>query len=116
MRLTRTNSGADSKGVVRFGRWEIEGEAYLYVVVGGVLAVLVFAMAASLPLLGRIAVASIPVMLSVAWVKCFFVGRPPHYLADFAEKLIAGRHFNLRPQSWSRLPPPRDTDSSSSEE
>jgi hypothetical protein len=77
------------------------------VVVGGVLAVLVFAMAVSLPLLGRIAVASIPVLLSVAWVKCFFVGRPPHYLGDFTEKLMAGRHFNLRPQMWTKTSPPR---------
>ncbi len=107
MRITRTNSGADSKGVVRLGRWEIEGEAYLYVVVGGVLAVLVFAMAVSLPLLGRIALALVPVLLSVAWVKCFFVGRPPHYLGDFMERLVAGRHFNLRPQAWARLSPPR---------
>jgi len=44
MRETDTNSGADSKGVVRFGRWELEGEAYLYIVVGAVLTVLAFLM------------------------------------------------------------------------
>ncbi|WP_146180279.1 hypothetical protein [Opitutus sp. ER46] len=105
--MTSTNSGPDSKGVVRFGNWELEGEAYLFVVVGAVGTLLVFIMSASLAAVPRAVVSLLPIILAVGWVKFFLVGRPPHFTGDFMEKLAVGRHFNLRPQVWAQWPHPR---------
>jgi hypothetical protein len=102
MRSTRTNSGVDSKGVVRFGRWELEGEAYLYVVVGALLAILTFVLAFRLPMGWRLVLASLPLLGAMGWVKFFLVNRPPHFLGDFLEGVLVGRHFNLSPQAWAR--------------
>ena len=95
MRCTRTHSGPDSKGVVRFGRWELEGEAYLFIVGGATLAVLVFILAVALPFPARAAVTSLPLLAAAGWVKFFLVGRPPHFAGDFFEGLLVGRHFDL---------------------
>lgn len=100
MRVTRTNSGPDSKGVVRFGKWELEGEAYLFVVVGAIGTVLVFILTANLGSIARATVSLSPLLAAIAWVKFFLVGRPPHFVGDFFEGLIMGKHFNLRPQEW----------------
>jgi hypothetical protein len=108
MRVTRTNSGPDSKGVVRFGRWEIEGEAYLFVVLGAIGAVLVFALASSFSLFVRLIFALLPLVLSVVWVKSFVIGKAPHYLGDRFECLLVGPHFGLKPRNWTRLRPPRE--------
>lgn len=107
MRSTRTNSGADSRGVVRFGRWELEGEAYLYVVVGVLGSVLAFVMAFQLALGWRFLVAALPLAAAVAWVKSFLVNRPPHYTGDFFEGLLAGRHFRIEPSDWRARRHPR---------
>lgn len=106
-RTTRTHSGPDSKGVVRFGRWELEGEAYLFVVAGAVIAILVFILAAALAFPTRVGVTALPLIVSTAWVKVFIVGRPPHYVGDFFEGLIVGRHFDLGMTLRSRSSHPR---------
>lgn len=106
MRTTSTNSGPDSKGVVRFGNWELEGEAYLYVVVGAVGTVLAFILAANLGMVARGTVALLPIAAAVGWVKFFLVGRPPHFMGDFFEGLIVGKHFGLRPQDWAKAAHP----------
>lgn len=107
MRATPTNSGPDSKGVVRFGNWELEGEAYLYVVVGAVGSILMFILAASLAYAARATVSALPLLAGVGWVRFFLVGRPPHFTGDFFEALIMGKHFNLRPQQWAKAAHPR---------
>lgn len=109
MRVTHTNSGPDSAGVVRFGKWELEGEAYLYVVAGAVSTVLVFILCASCGGVVRTLAAATPLGAAVAWVKFFLVGRPPHFTGDFFEGLIVGKHFNLRPQEWAKAAHPLGT-------
>lgn len=107
MRVTSTNSGADSKGVVRFGKFALEGEAYLYVVVGAVLTLFVFILCYQFAMLVRLVAAAVPLAVAVGWVKFFIIGRPPHFQGDYFERLLAGRHFNLRPQDWVKATHPR---------
>jgi hypothetical protein len=107
MRTTSTNSGPDSAGVVRFGRWELEGEAYLFVVAGAVGGILVFILTAAWSATARIAAAALPIGCALAWVKFFLVGRPPHFCGDYFEGLIVGKHFKLRPQEWAKAAHPR---------
>ena len=107
MRETDTNSGAASKGVVRVGRWELEGEAYLYIVVGAVLTVLAFLMTMGWGIPARLVVSVMPLLGAAGWVKFFLVGRPPHFCGDFFEGLVVGPNFNLRPQAWARTAHPR---------
>lgn len=107
MRVTPTNSGPDSKGVVRFGKWELEGEAYLYVVVGAIATLLVFIVSAGLSPLPRTLASVVPLGSSAAWVKFFLMGRPPHFTGDYFEGLAVGRHFGLCPQEWSKTAHPR---------
>lgn len=111
-RCTRTHSGPDSKGVVRFGRWELEGEAYLFIVGGAVCAVLIFILAVSLPFPARVSVTALPLLAAAAWVKFFLVGRPPHFTGDFLEGLVVGRHFDLGSALRARKPHPRAADAS----
>ncbi|HVU34393.1 MAG TPA: hypothetical protein VHE61_13240 [Opitutaceae bacterium] len=107
MRITPTNSGPDSKGVVRIGQWELEGEAYLYVVAGAIATIFVFILGARLGMLARTGAALVPLAGAVAWVKFFLVGRPPHFMGDFFEGLLVGKHFELRPQEWAKTAHPR---------
>lgn len=107
MRVTSTNSGPDSKGVVRFGKWELEGEAYLYVVVGAIATLLVFILTANLGMIARAVASLAPLAAAVAWVKFFLVGRPPHFMGDFFGGLLLGKHFNFRPQEWANTAHPR---------
>ncbi len=107
MRITSTNSGPDSKGAVRFGNWELEGEAYLYVVGGAIGSILIFILTPALGHLARGSVSLLPLAGAIGWVKFFLVGRPPHFTGDFFEGLLIGRHFRLQPQSWAGMPHPR---------
>lgn len=107
MRVTPTNSGPDSKGVVRFGNWELEGEAYLFAVGGAIGTILVFILAAQLGWLSRVLVSLLPLGAAVGWIKFFLVGRPPHFTGDFIEGLWVGKHFNLKPQEWAKAAHPR---------
>lgn len=107
MRVTSTNSGPDSKGVVRFGNWELEGEAYVYVVTGAVGTILVFILGAGLRYPPRIVLSLLPLAAAAGWVKFFLVGRAPHFTGDFFEGLLMGKHFNLRPQDWAKAAHPR---------
>lgn len=108
MRLTRTHSGPDSKGVVRFGRWEFEGESYLYVVVGCIAGVLVYAVAAAQATWVRLSLAMLPLALALAWIKTFVLGKPPHHLGDQVERWTVGPHFGIGPKCWSGRRHPRE--------
>jgi hypothetical protein len=105
--MTPTHSGPDSKGAVRFGNWELEGDAYLYVVVGAVGAILTFILTAAMGYAARIAISLLPLAAAVAWVRFFLVGRAPHFCGDFFEGLLVGKHFALRPQEWAKAAHPR---------
>ena len=107
MRVTLTNSGPDSKGVVRFGNWELEGDAYMYVVAGAIGSLFIFMLTGALGEVARLAVSALPLVVSVAIVRFFLVGRAPHFVGDFFEGLIMGKHFNLRPQDWAKAAHPR---------
>lgn len=107
MRLTPTHSGPDSKGAVRFGRWELDGEAYMYVVAGAVGSLFAFILAAALPAVERTAVALVPLGAAVGWAKYFLIGRPPHFMGDRFEGWFVGKHFDLRPQEWAKAAHPR---------
>lgn len=102
MRTTRTNSGPDSKGVVRLGRWEFPGEAYLFVVAGAIGSVLAFALAAGQPLFLRVLISASPLLAALLWIKGFILGKAPHYLGDFVEKALLGPHFDLSRKHWAR--------------
>lgn len=107
MRVTATNSGPDSKGVVRFGRWELEGEAYLFAVGGAIATLLVFMLAATLGWFARLLASALPLGVAVGWIRFFLVGRPPHFAGDFFEGMCVGKHFGMRPQEWTRSAHPR---------
>lgn len=107
MRSTRTNSGRESRGVVRFGKWELEGEAYLLVVCGALGSIFVFLLAHSSSLAVRLAFASVPLALAVLWLRLFVVGKPPHYTSDYFEGLLTGRDFSIDPLSWRACRHPR---------
>lgn len=107
MRVTLTNSGPDSKGVVRFGNWELEGEAYLFAVGGAVGTVFVFILSAAMSTFPRVLVSALPLGGAVGWIKFFLVGRPPHFTGDFFEGLLVGKHFRLKPMEWTKAVHPR---------
>lgn len=107
MRITSTNSGPDSRGVVRVGNWELEGDAYRYVLVGAVATLFVFLLTGTMGYVARTAVSALPLVAAAGWVKFFLVGRAPHFVGDFFEGLLVGKHFNLRPQDWTKAAHPR---------
>jgi len=107
MRTTTTNSGADSKGVVRFGSWDFEGNGYLYALGGALASLFVFILTASYGYLARFCFAALPLGAAIGWIKFFLVGRAPHFMGDFFEGLVLGQHFNLRPQEWAKAAHPR---------
>lgn len=108
MRQTRTNSGPDSKGVVRFGRWEFEGESYLYVVVGCVAGIFAYAMTASQPTWVRFLFGLFPLSAALVWIRTFVLGKPPHYLGDQVERWIVGPHFGIGLRCWVGRQHPRE--------
>lgn len=101
-RVTRTNSGVDSQGAIRFGNLELEGESYLVVLAGAVLSILCFLLCGDMGLLARALVSALPVGAALAWVKGFVHGRPPHYVGDYFEGLLTGPHFRLAASAWAR--------------
>jgi len=107
MRTTSTNSGADAKGLVRFGKWEFEGEGYLVALGGALGSMFVFMLTASLGYLLRLPISALPLAAAMGWIKFFLVGRPPHFTGDFFEGLILGKHFKMRPQEWVKAAHPR---------
>lgn len=107
MRVTNTNSGPDSSGVVSVGSLSLPGQSYLFLVVGAVAALFVFILTYRANMLVRLLIAAIPLTISLAWVKYFLMGRPPHFQGDFFERMLAGKQFNLRPQDWAKAKQPR---------
>jgi hypothetical protein len=107
MRVTTTNSGADSKGIVRFGNWEFEGNGYLYALGGALGSLFVFILTASYGYCARLTFAALPLGAALGWIKFFLVGRAPHFMGDFFEGQLLGKHFELKPQEWTKAAHPR---------
>ena len=107
MRVTATNAGPDSKGIVSVFGWDLEGMVAFYLV-GGALAgmFLIFALTGR-PLSTRIVAGLIPLIGSALWIKIFIHGRPPGYQGDVVERWLRGTTFRLRPQQWCRKHHPR---------
>jgi hypothetical protein len=107
MRVTPTNAGPDSKGVVSVFGWELEGLTAFYLI-GGALASFGLAFVLNRWPFGQRVVASlVPAGAAALWIKFFVHGRPPAYQRDVIERWIWGRTFRLRPRSWLRWRHPR---------
>jgi|GEM_PF-3598118 len=106
-RVTPTNAGPDSKGIVSVLGWDLEGMVAFYLVAGALVGmILIFALTGR-PIVTRVISGIVPVILSAGWVKCFVHGRPPSYQTDVFEKWLRGVSFRLKPQSWTRQRHPR---------
>lgn len=106
VRVTPTNAGPDSKGIVSVFGWDLEGMVAFYLVGGALVGMLVILATAGQSFIARIGFALIPFALSAVWVRIFVHGRPPSYQADVLEGWLRGPHFRLRPQTWcGRLHP-----------
>ncbi len=108
-RVTPTNAGPDSKGIVSVLGWDLEGMIAFYLVGGALMGMaLIFALTGR-PILTRVIAGIVPVVLSAVWVKLFVHGRPPSYQSDVFETWLRGRTFRLKPQAWTRKRHPRLT-------
>jgi len=107
MRTTPTNTGGESKGIITVGSLHLEGDSYLYLVVGIVVSMLLFVACGSFGWFWRITLAAMPLGIALFWVKKFLTGRPPHYQADIFEGLVVGPDFDVDPTEWAKTPHPR---------
>lgn len=106
-RVTPTNAGPDSKGIVSVMGWDLEGMVAFYLVGGALVGMfLIFALTGQ-SILTRIFSGIIPVLLSALWVKFFVHGRAPSFQSDVFERWLHGSNFRLRPQRWTRRRHPR---------
>ena len=106
-RVTPTNAGPDSKGIVSVMGWDLEGMVAFYLVGGALVGmILVFALTGR-SIFTRVVCGLVPVLVSAFWVKYFVHGRPPSYQSDVFEKWLRGAHFHLSPQRWIKQRHPR---------
>ena len=106
-RVTPTNAGPDSKGIVSVMGWDLEGMVAFYLVGGALVGMfLIFALTGR-PILTRAIAGVVPVVIAALWVKFFVHGRPPSYQGDVFEKWLRGPTFRLCPQRWTRQRHPR---------
>jgi hypothetical protein len=106
-RITPTNAGPDSKGMVSVFGWDLEGMVAFYLVGGALAGMLVVFILSSSALWTRLGCGLVPLLLSALWVKLFIHGRPPAYQADLWEARVRGPDFRLRPHAWCRKVHPR---------
>lgn len=108
MRVTPTNAGPDSKGIVSVFGWDLEGLVAFYLVGGGLAGMLLVLALTTQPMGTRIVCGLLPVIASAIWIKVFVHGRPPAYQRDVFERRLRGTTFRLRPQRWCRMTHPRN--------
>lgn len=106
-RVTPTNAGPDSKGIVSVFGWDLEGMVAFYLVGGALAGMLLVFVLNSQPIPMRVVSGVVPVIVSALWVKFFVHGRPPSYQSDVFEKWLRGSTFRLRPKQWIRQRHPR---------
>ena len=107
LRITPTNAGPDSKGMVSVFGWDLEGMVAFYLVGGALAGMLVVFVLSASALWTRLGCGTVPLVVSALWVKLFIHGRPPAYQADLWESRLRGRDFRLRPQTWCKKIHPR---------
>lgn len=99
LRLTDTNSGTDSSGVV----WGIQGALFHVFLVAAVLSLLLLLVLFSglgVPLPTAAFVAGLPLVLAVAFI-IFRQTHPPGHDVDLLDQLLNGRGFAPRPPADS---------------
>ena len=106
-RVTPTNAGPDSKGIVSVLGWDLEGTVAFYLVGGALVGMFLIFTLTGQSMLTRVIAGFCPVAASALWIKYFVHGRPPSYQSDVFEKWLRGSTFRLRPQQWTRQRHPR---------
>ncbi|HEU5081396.1 MAG TPA: hypothetical protein VFT72_19445 [Opitutaceae bacterium] len=107
IRVTPTNAGPDSKGIVSVFGWDLEGLVAFYIVGGALIGMLLVLALTGRSIFTRIGVGLVPVAVSAVWIKFFVHAKPPAYQSDVFEKHLRGRNFGLKPQRWCRRRDPR---------
>lgn len=103
MRFTDTNSADDSKGKT----WGLDGNLFWYLIggsFGSVVLMLLLFSAYRLSFFGSMAVAIIPLTLTLIYVFGFRQGKPPRYDIDCLEYGLFGKGFS--PQENSKIKHP----------
>ena len=105
MRFTDTNSADDSKGKT----WGLDGNLFWYLIggsFGSVVLMLLLFSAYRMSFLGSMAVAVIPLTLTLAYIFGFRQGKPPRYDIDCLEYCLLGKGFS--PQAEAKIKHPFD--------
>jgi hypothetical protein len=92
LRLTETNSADDSKGRT----WGLEGNLFWYMTGGcfaSVMTLLITFSVAKVSFLTSLAIAAIPLLLTLGYVYGFRQGKPPGYDMDCLDFWIKGSGF-----------------------
>lgn len=93
MRFTDTNSADDSKGKT----WGLDGNLFWYLIggsFGSVVLMLLLFSAYRMSFFGSMAVAVIPLTLTLVYVFGFRQGRPPRFDVDCLEYCLFGKGFS----------------------
>ena len=97
LRLTETNSADDSKGRT----WGLEGNLFWYMTGGcflSVLTLLFLFSAMRVSFLASLAIAAVPLMLTLLYVYGFRQGKPAGYDIDCLDYWINGAGFGPHPR------------------
>lgn len=103
MRFTDTNSADDSKGKT----WGLDGNLFWYLIggsFGSVVLMLLLFSAYHMSFFGSMAVAVIPLTLTLVYVFGFRQGRPPRYDIDCLEYGLFGKGFSPKPDAKTKHP------------
>lgn len=103
IRLTDTNSADDSKGRT----WGLDGNLFWYLIGGSFASVVIMLLLFSayrLSFMQSMAVAVIPLALTLIYVFGFRQGKPPRYDVDCLEHWLFGKGFS--PESQPKIQHP----------
>ena len=97
LRLTETNSADDSKGRT----WGLEGNLFWYMTGGcfaSVMTLLITFSVGHVSFFASLAVAAVPLLLTLVYVYGFRQGKPPGYDIDCLDCWIGGSAFGPNPR------------------
>lgn len=103
LRFTETNSADDSKGRT----WGLEGNLFWFIAGGAfsfVVILLFLFSALKVSFMLSLAIASLPLLLSLAYVFAFRHGKPPAYDIDCLDLWVNGAGFGLNPHNQPHHP------------